>query len=331
MLQPFDPNVKTVVLPDASRLHRIGFALVQVYKDRLALIQCGSASLSPTQSRYSTVELECLAIVNAINKCSYSLAGIPRFEVWTDHRPLVGAIEKHLHLMQNQRLMRMREKLTNFNFTVIWTPGKTHHIADALSRAPVFGPCDLHFEPENIERCLRLFDSSMTKMDPAGDKQYTEAMDFIRSGKHISSITNASGAFSFKKVLSQICIDTYNNEQVMVSTDLGTKEVQPKANTQGYHPTELCQTTHAAHSLQLVFRHRKTMAGLGRKILWLDTKGDTLLLESWFNDFGWHTHIQTDGRPQFRPEFKEFCSSYSITHQLSSPYNPESNGWQNRQ
>ena len=68
MLQPFDPNVKTVVLMDASRLYGIGFALVQVYKDRLALIQCGSALLSPTQSRYSTVELECLAIVHAIQK-----------------------------------------------------------------------------------------------------------------------------------------------------------------------------------------------------------------------------------------------------------------------
>ena len=41
MLQPFDPRVKTVVLTDVSRLHGIGFALVQVYKDKLVLIQCG--------------------------------------------------------------------------------------------------------------------------------------------------------------------------------------------------------------------------------------------------------------------------------------------------
>ena len=140
MLQPFDPKVKTVVLTDASRLHGIGFALVQVYKDKLALIQCGSASLSPTQSRYSTVELECLAIVHAIQKCHYYLAGVPKFKVWTDHRPLVGAFGKHLHTLQNQQLMRMREKVTSYNFSVIWTPGKTHHIADALSRAPVFRP-----------------------------------------------------------------------------------------------------------------------------------------------------------------------------------------------
>ena len=39
MLQPFDQNVKTVVLTDASRLHGIGFALVQIYGDKLALIQ----------------------------------------------------------------------------------------------------------------------------------------------------------------------------------------------------------------------------------------------------------------------------------------------------
>ena len=81
MLQPFNPRVKTVVLTDASRLHGIGFALVQVYKDKLVLIQCRSASLSPTQSRYSTVGLECLAIVHAIQKCHYYLTGIPRFEV----------------------------------------------------------------------------------------------------------------------------------------------------------------------------------------------------------------------------------------------------------
>ena len=130
MLQPFDPKVKTIVLTDASRLHGIGFALVQMYKDKLVLIRCGSASLSPTQSRYSTFELECLAIVHAIQKCHYYLAGVPKFKVWTDHR--------HLHTLQNQRLMRMREKITSYNFSVIWTPGKTHHIADALSRAPRF-------------------------------------------------------------------------------------------------------------------------------------------------------------------------------------------------
>ena len=40
----------------------------------------------------------------------------------------------------------------------------------------------------------------------------------------------------------------------------------------------------------------------------------------------WPLSIRTDGGPQFRTEFKDFCSSQGIIHELSSPYNPESNG-----
>ena len=32
----------------------------------------------------------------------------------------------------------MREKIQEFTFDVKWVQGKTHYIADALSRAPVF-------------------------------------------------------------------------------------------------------------------------------------------------------------------------------------------------
>ena len=60
----------------------------------------------------------------------------------------------------------------------------------------------------------------------------------------------------------------------------------------------------------------------------LDTKAIIHHLEQWFNDFGWPTHIRTDGGPQFRSEFKEFCTAHRIKHELSSPYNPESNGCQ---
>ena len=38
----------------------------------------------------------------------------------------------------------------------------------------------------------------------------------------------------------------------------------------------------------------------------LDTRGVTQHLENWFNEFGWPTHIRTDGGPQFRSGFKDF-------------------------
>jgi len=49
-------------------------------------------------------------------------------------------------------------------------------------------------------------------------------------------------------------------------------------------------------------------------------------LSSWFNEFGWPDYIRTDGGPQFREEFKRFCKEKNIMHELSSAYNPESNG-----
>ena len=106
------------MLTDASRLHRLGFALMQCKEGEHFLIQCGSCSLTPTQQRYVTVELECMAIQWAIKKSEFYLRGLPNFEVLTDHRPLVGVFRKQLSLLENARLMQMREKTQEFTFEV---------------------------------------------------------------------------------------------------------------------------------------------------------------------------------------------------------------------
>ena len=126
MVQPFNPAWSTVVLTDASRLNGIGFALVQYdpsrtdAKKHFSLVQCGSSSLTSAQGNYATIELECLAIQYALSKSEFYLRGLPNFAVWTDHRPLVGIFNKALHTLNNQRLIRIREKLLDFSFTVSW-------------------------------------------------------------------------------------------------------------------------------------------------------------------------------------------------------------------
>ena len=50
------------------------------------------------------------------------------------------------------------------------------------------------------------------------------------------------------------------------------------------------------------------------------------VLTSWFNLFGWPSSIRSDGGPQFRGEFSRFCEFHLITHEISAPYNPKSNG-----
>ena len=123
---------------------------------RFKIAHCGSKGLTPTQQRYSTIELECLAIVWAITKCSFYLHGLPRFTVYTDHRPLEGVFNKDLFSLASPRLQRMREKVAKYTFDVNWVPGKTHYIADALSRAPLFSPQDqpdLEIDKYNLFGC----------------------------------------------------------------------------------------------------------------------------------------------------------------------------------
>jgi len=52
----------------------------------------------------------------------------------------------------------------------------------------------------------------------------------------------------------------------------------------------------------------------------------TKALENWFLDFGWPTKMITDGGPQFRSEFKEFCKQHHIIYEPSSAFHPQSNG-----
>ena len=88
-------------------------------KKQFSLVQCGSSSLTSAQGNYATIELECLAIQYALSKSKFYLRGLPNFMVWTDHRPLAGIFNKALHTLNNQRLIRIREKLLDFSLTVI--------------------------------------------------------------------------------------------------------------------------------------------------------------------------------------------------------------------
>ena len=52
----------------------------------------------------------------------------------------------------------------------------------------------------------------------------------------------------------------------------------------------------------------------------------TSTLEKWFYEIGFPESIRTDGGPQFRGPFNEWCSTHNIIHETSSPYHPQSNG-----
>jgi hypothetical protein len=133
LVKPFDAALSTELLTDASRLYGLGYALLQrELSGRPRLVQCGSCALTDAQRNYATVELEASAILWAAQKCDHYLRGMLRFLIFTDHKPLVGAFDKPLAAMANDRLQRIRERLMVYSFDLRWTAGKLHQIADAL-------------------------------------------------------------------------------------------------------------------------------------------------------------------------------------------------------
>ena len=49
-------------------------------------------------------------------------------------------------------------------------------------------------------------------------------------------------------------------------------------------------------------------------------------LNNLFLEYGFPSNIRSDRGPQFHSEFADYCKNKNIKHELSSPYNPESNG-----
>ena len=136
----FDVDRQTRLCIDASR-QGLGFILQQRQGDTWKLVQAGSRFLSSAESRYAIIELELLAVIWAVQKCSIFLAGMPYFQIITDHHPLVSILNTQcLNEIENPRLQCLKACLMPYNFTVEWVKGTLNQAPDALSRYPVSDP-----------------------------------------------------------------------------------------------------------------------------------------------------------------------------------------------
>ena len=207
-LNHFNPTWDTRLATDASRLHGLGFVLMQHQGNKNAVIQCKSRSLSSAEKNCSTLELELTAIVWAIKKCNFFLKGIEKFKVVTDHRPLVGIFHKTMPQIENTRITRLREKILDHPFEVKWMAGKDNVIADALSHAPTSPTEGSTAVP--INSCIvatrmelaTIIDQSKT--DPA----YKQIVDDFRHGRNLSDLPVDHPARHLKQVWHQISLTT---------------------------------------------------------------------------------------------------------------------------
>lgn len=103
-------------------------------KDQLVLTNCyASRTLTKTEQNYSTTEKELLAIVWATKYFRPYLFG-RKFTIVTDHKPLTWLFSLK---EPNSKLIRWRLKLEEFDYDILYKPGKQNTNADALSRIEI--------------------------------------------------------------------------------------------------------------------------------------------------------------------------------------------------
>ncbi|KAI0984740.1 hypothetical protein GJ496_009379 [Pomphorhynchus laevis] len=92
---------------------------------------------SRLEEKYSVIGCEALAIFFAVRRFHYYVYG-RRFEIWTDHKPLVGILgdSRDLRTMTNTRMIRWALHLSGYNYTIKYIEGKDNVYADILSRSP---------------------------------------------------------------------------------------------------------------------------------------------------------------------------------------------------
>lgn len=75
-----------------------------------------------------------LAIVWAFDKLRSYLYGAKEIKIVTDHQPLTFTLNNNNN---NAKLKRWKSKIEEYNYTLIYKPGKTNLVSDALSRLPL--------------------------------------------------------------------------------------------------------------------------------------------------------------------------------------------------
>ena len=101
----------------------------------MKVISYNSRILNPQEQKLSTLELELLGIVHALQIYEFVIIGSPHpIHVFTDHKPLLHCFTKKANL--SPRFYRAQMQFTKFSkLKIIHTLGKNLSVADLLSRS----------------------------------------------------------------------------------------------------------------------------------------------------------------------------------------------------
>lgn len=127
-----DFNKIFLITTDASDF-AIGAVLSQNVEGKYRPIHFASRTLNKTEEIYSASEKEMLAIIWALKIFRNYIYG-QKFQIMTDHQPLTFTLSPN---NTNAKLKRWKVYLEEHDYEIIYKPGKSNVVADALSRVQI--------------------------------------------------------------------------------------------------------------------------------------------------------------------------------------------------
>lgn len=177
-------NETFLLTTDASN-YAIGAVLSQGKVGSDLPIAYASRTLNASETNYSTIEKELLAIVWAVKYFRPYLFG-RKFKIITDHKPLQWLFSLK---EPNSKLIRWRLKLEEYDYEIIYKKGSLNKNADALSRVEL-NTNDT--QPENSIFQLKDYVDEITKKisKDTSKNQQQENSSVIAEAGDIDEVTN---------------------------------------------------------------------------------------------------------------------------------------------
>jgi hypothetical protein len=322
VLQYPDFGKPFLLTTDASG-YAIGAVLSQGKVGQDLPIAYASRTLNDAELNYSTVEKELLAIVWACKQFRPYLIG-RRFQVLTDHKGLTWIFRVK---DPSSRLIRWRLLLEEYDFEVVYKPGKQNVNADSLSRYPEVNLNELGDLPPTVmlEKDRKLKIIREMHDCPIGGHQ-----GISRTLERIKLYTKWKGIEKDVKEYIKGC-------KVCQQVKMGKSEAQP------LQITDTQDNPWDKIALDIVGPLNVTTKGnryiltcqdnLSKYLITMPVQGQTAeeiadkLMKNVILIFGIPSIILTDQGSNFCSDlFKRLCKLLKIEKIQTTAYHPESNG-----